>query len=153
MQRDDLAPDFGLPDQSGTPRTLGGFLAAGPVVLFFYPAALTPGCTAENCHVRDLAAEFAELGAQRLGISPDPVARQAEFADRHGLDYPLLPDADGAVARRFGVQRALALLPIRRRTFVIAPDRRVLAVISSEVRMASHADRALAALRELRAHP
>ena len=100
-----MVPDFELPDQDGTPRTLAGLLADGPVVLFFYPAAMTAGCTKESCHFRDLAAEFAELGAQRVGISTDAVAKQKEFADKHGFDYPLLSDVDGTVARIFGVKR------------------------------------------------
>ena len=60
------------------------------MVLFFYPAAMTSGCTKESCHFRDLAAEFAAAGAQRVGISTDPVDKQPQFADQHGFDYPLL---------------------------------------------------------------
>jgi len=147
----DLVPDFELPDQDGKPVRLSDLLVQGPVVLFFYPAAMTPGCTKEACHFRDLAAEFAAAGAQRVGISADPPARQREFADRHGFDYPLLADVDGAVARQFGVQRGGLVrrlgLPVRRWTFVIAADRRLVKVISSELNMDRHADEALAALR------
>lgn len=146
----DLVDDFELPDDHGEPRRLTDLLAGGPVVLFFYPAAMTAGCTMESCHFRDLAAEFAEVGAQRVGISRDEVRRQREFSQRHHFDYPLLSDSDGAVARRFGVRRALPLgsLSTRRVTFVIDTDRRVLDVIHSEVSMTEHADRALATLRE-----
>ncbi len=149
MRVGDLVDDFELPDQDGTPRRLTDLLAAGPVVLFFYPAAMTRGCTAESCHFRDLAAEFTAAGAQRVGISRDPVQRQREFADRHTLDYPLLSDADLAVATRMGVRRRLPLGPLssRRITFVIDTDRRLLEVIHSERSMTDHADRALAALR------
>jgi len=149
----DLVDDFELPDETGTPRKLSEFLATGPVVLFFYPAAMTRGCTMESCHFRDLAREFAEVGATRVGISRDSVSKQAQFADRHEFGYPLLSDADGTVARRFGVRRTLPLGPLatRRMTFVIGPDRRVLEVIHSEVSMDAHADRALAALRAARA--
>ncbi|MFI7522821.1 peroxiredoxin [Micromonospora globbae] len=144
----DVVEDFALPDQTGAVRRLSEFLAAGPVVLFFYPAAMTRGCTAESCHFRDLAAEFAAVGAQRVGISRDPVARQAEFARLHGFDYPLLSDPDGAVADRFGVRRRLPLGPLstRRVTFVIGTDGRVIEVVHSEVSMTAHADRALRAL-------
>ena len=68
MERGDIVEDFELPDETGTPRKLSEFLAKGPVVLFFYPAAMTYGCTKESCHFRDLGAEFAALGAQRVGI-------------------------------------------------------------------------------------
>src|SRR5690349_24823670 len=103
----DTVPDFELPDQTGTPRSLTALLADGPVVLFFYPAAMTPGCTKEACHFRDLAGEFAAVGASRVGISTDAVDKQAKFADQQGFDYPLLSDADGAVAEQFGVKRGL----------------------------------------------
>ena len=67
----DQAPDFELPDQTGTPRKLSTMLADGPVVLFWYPAAMTTGCTKEACHFRDIAAEFEAVRAQRVGISAD----------------------------------------------------------------------------------
>jgi thioredoxin-dependent peroxiredoxin len=149
LAKGDLVDDFELPDETGTPRKLSDFLASGPVVLFFYPAAMTAGCTAESCHFRDLAKEFADVGAVRVGISRDSVSKQKQFADKHGFGYPLLSDPDGTIARRFGVRRGLALGPLvtKRMTFVIGTDRRVLDVIHSEVSMAAHADRALAALR------
>ncbi|GAA4152211.1 peroxiredoxin [Actinomadura keratinilytica] len=147
MDVGDVVDDFELPDETGRPRTLSGLLADGPVVLFFYPAAMTAGCTAEACHFRDVAAEFAKLGAHPVGISGDPVDKQKEFAGKHSLGYPLLSDVDGTVRDRFSVKRGLALAPTRRQTFVIDTDRRVLEVIKSEIRMNVHADRALAALR------
>ncbi|HZF92262.1 peroxiredoxin [Streptomyces sp.] len=143
----DTVDDFSLPDENGVTRSLTELLAEGPVVLFFYPAALTPGCTAEACHFRDLAAEFAAVGAQPVGISGDSVERQQEFAGRHTLGIPLLSDADGAIRERFGVKRGFTLVPTKRVTFVIGQDRTVLEVVRSELRMNTHADRALAALR------
>ncbi|MFE9611541.1 peroxiredoxin [Streptomyces sp. NPDC006012] len=143
----DTIEDFALPDETGTVRRLSDLLADGPVVLFFYPAALTAGCTAEACHFRDLAAEFAAVGARPVGISGDSVERQQEFAGHHTLGMPLLADTDGAVRERFGVLRGFTLAPTRRVTFVIAPDRTVVEVVRSELRMNTHADRALAALR------
>ncbi|WP_306856168.1 MULTISPECIES: peroxiredoxin [unclassified Streptomyces] len=146
----DRVEDFALPDETGTVRRLADLLADGPVVLFFYPAALTPGCTAEACHFRDLAAEFAALGARPVGISGDEVGKQREFAGRHTLGMPLLSDTDGAVRERFGVRRGFTLAPTKRVTFVIAPDRTVVEVVRSELRMNTHADKALAALRDHR---
>ena len=147
MKAGEIAPDFELPDETGKTRALSEFLETGPVVLFFYPAAMTKGCTAESCHFRDLAAEFTAAGAHRVGISPDAVDKQAEFAEKHSFDFPLLSDADGAVATKFGVRRSFGPLLTRRQTFVIDTDRTVLEVIRSELRMAVHADRALAVLR------
>ncbi|MER7965618.1 peroxiredoxin [Streptomyces ardesiacus] len=143
----DTVGDFTLPDQTGTPRSLSGLLADGPVVLFFYPAALTTGCTAEACRFRDLAAEFAAVGARPVGVSKDPVERQQEFAGRHALGMPLLSDADGAVRGQFGVKRGFGPMPTKRVTFVVGQDRTLLEVVRSEIRMNAHADRALAALR------
>ncbi|MDI9896745.1 peroxiredoxin [Rhodococcus sp. IEGM 1381] len=149
MKPGELVPDFSLPDQTGQIRTLTELLANGPIVLFFYPAAFTPGCTAEACHFRDLASEFAEVGATRVGISADAVAKQAEFAAAKSFDYPLLSDEDGAVATAFGVKRGLLakLSPVKRATFVIGTDRKVLETFSSEVRFEAHADKALEYLR------
>jgi len=144
----DRAPEFEAPDQTGTVRTLAGLLADGPIVLFFYPAAMTYGCTKESCHFRDLGAEFAAVGAQRVGISADAVDTQAQFADRHALDYPLLSDPDRVIAEQFGVKRGFAPLKVKRSTFVIDTDRTVLAAIHSEVSMNAHADRALRVLQE-----
>lgn len=151
MQIGDLAPDFKLNDQEDNERTLSTMLLNGPVVLFFYPAAMTKGCTKESCHFRDLAAEFSALGGQRLGISMDSVDKQSEFTTKNSLDYPLLADLGGAVAAQFGVKRAMSLLKVKRTTYVIGQDRRVVDVISSEVNMNAHADRALEALRTLKA--
>ena len=149
MKRGDVVAEFSLPDQTGTVRSLSELLANGPIVLFFYPAAMTPGCTMEACHFRDLAAEFAAVGASRVGISMDAVEKQDKFAEKHSFDYPLLSDTSGAVAEAFGVKRGLLgkLMPVKRTTFVIDTDRRVLEVIASEISMDSHADKALEVLK------
>ena len=166
----DKAPDFTLYDHTGRPRTLSALLSDGPVVLFFFPIASSPICTAQACHFRDLSSEFATVGAQRVGISTDTVDKQAHFAQQRSFDYPLLSDADGVVSELFGVRRGrlaklrksvvareaarrtrhtrrrgllAQLLPVRRTTFVIDTDRTVLKVISSELRASVHADQTL----------
>ena len=147
VQTGDIVDDFELPDQTGTKRKLSELLASGPVVLFFYPAAMTYGCTKESCHFRDLGAEFAAVGATRVGISRDSVDKQAQFATKHNFDYPLLSDEDRTVANAFGVASGFKLGPVKRSTFVIDQDRKVLAVISSELNFNKHADQALAVLK------
>jgi peroxiredoxin Q/BCP len=139
-------------------------------VLFFFPLASSPICTAQACHFRDLSNEFARVGAQRVGISTDTVDKQAHFAQQRSFDYPLLSDADGVVSELFGVHRGrlaklrgslvareagrrgrharrrgllARLLPVRRTTFVIDTDRTVLKVVSSELRASVHADQTL----------
>ena len=173
------APDFTLYDHTGRPRTLSTLLSDGPVVLFFFPIASSPICTAQACHFRDLSDEFARVGAQRVGISTDTVDRQAHFAQQRSFDYPLLSDADGVVSELFGVHRGrlaklrrsvvareaprrgrhtrrrglLAwLLPVRRTTFVIDTDRTILKVVSSEVRASVHADQTLWFLENHKVH-
>jgi thioredoxin-dependent peroxiredoxin len=164
------APDFTLYDHTGRLRTLCTLLSDGPVVLFFFPLASSPICTAQACHFRDLSDEFARVGAQRVGISTDTVDKQAHFAQQRSFDYPLLSDADGVVSELFGVRRGrlaklrrsvvareaarrgrhtrrrglvARLLPVRRTTFVIDTDRTVLKVVSSELRASVHADQTL----------
>jgi thioredoxin-dependent peroxiredoxin len=141
-----IIPDFQATAHTGESLQLYALLDHGPVVLFFYPKAHTPGCTAEACHFRDLGPEFAALGALRVGVSRDGLPAQATFADRHGLDYPLLTDEDGEIARIFGVKRPGPLWS-RRQTFVIGTDRRLLGRIRSETCMHKHADGALELLR------
>lgn len=146
LQEGDTAPEFTLDDQSGRPVTLSKELEAGPVVVFFYPRAMTRGCTAESCHFRDLRSEFEGVGAQAIGISADSADRQAEFDRRNSLGLVLLSDPDRAVAGQFGVKRPGPLFN-RRATFVIDTDRRLLAAYSSELSMDAHADRALQTLQ------
>lgn len=168
------APDFVLYDHTGRMRSLSEMLVDGPMVLFFYPLASSPICTAEACHFRELGPEFDALGVQRVGISTDSVARQSRFAGQRAFDYPLLCDARALVAAQFGVRRRVfasmggallrrlesrwgrhvppgpltrLLLSAKRTTFVIDTDRTILKVISSELRAAVHADLALHFLR------
>jgi peroxiredoxin Q/BCP len=147
MQVGDIVDDFELFDEQGATRTLSGLLENGPVVLFFYPAAMSAGCTVEACHFRDVAGEFEALGAQPVGISGDQISKQAQFAAKHQLGYPLLSDPDGTVRTMFGVKRSISITPTKRATFVIDTDRRVLEIVNSELRMNAHADKALEALR------
>jgi peroxiredoxin Q/BCP len=149
MNVGDLAPDFELTADDGRTVRLSEELAKGRVVMFFYPKAMTPGCTAESCTFRDRGKEFDELGAQRLGISLDSVSSQHRFSTKHRFDFTLLSDKGGHVAKEFGVKRAL--LPFTKRaTFVIDTDRSVLAVIHSEFDTDRHAAEALRPFARLR---
>ncbi len=139
-------PDFDTIDHNGNRKPFSAYLADGPVVLFFYPKAHTGGCTAEACHFRDLAAEFDEVGAQRIGVSRDDVDNQRSFADKHGFDYPLLSDEDGSIAKVFGAKRVGPMWS-KRNTYVIGSDGSLLHEVRSESNMEQHADEALAFLR------
>jgi thioredoxin-dependent peroxiredoxin len=143
----DQVPDLEATLHDGSTVRLSELLEKGPVVLFFYPKAFTGGCTVEVCHFRDLAREFDELGAQRLGVSRDAVETQARFVDEHHLGFPLISDRDSRIARIFGAAR-IGPIPHRRRTVVIGTDHTLLGVIASETNMERHADDALDLLRK-----
>jgi thioredoxin-dependent peroxiredoxin len=140
-------PDVTATTHDGRTVRLSELAGDGPVVVFFYPKAFTGGCTAEACHFRDLGAEFVEVGATRVGVSRDDVATQARFAAEHDVDYPLLADPDGTVAKVFGAKRPGPLMS-KRQTFVVDRDLTLLGRISSELNMERHADEALALLRQ-----
>lgn len=147
-----LAPAFTLPNQRGEPVALKDFRDRHAVVLYFYPKAMTPGCTVQACGIRDRRAAFAELGVVVLGVSPDPVARLAKFAERDALDFDLLSDADHAIAERYGVWglkkfMGREFMGIRRTTFIIGRDGRLRQVLD-KVKTASHQDDVLAWLRQ-----
>lgn len=146
MQTGDQVPDFAARLHDGRNVKLSELLTAGPVVLFFYPKAFTGGCTAEACHFRDLAEEFAEVGAQRVGISRDSPETQRRFGEEHDLDFPLIADEDGAVAKIFGAKRVGPVWS-KRQTFVVGKDRTLLGTIVSDKEMERHADEALEILR------
>jgi thioredoxin-dependent peroxiredoxin len=147
MKVGDVVDDFEAIDQHGARRRLSELLAGGPLVLYFYPKAFTPGCTRESCHFRDMGAELAAAGGHAVGVSADAVEKQAAFDTKYELGFPLLSDSDRRLARLFGVKRPGPLFN-KRATFVIDTDRRVLAAIQSEMNMNLHADQAIAVLRE-----
>ena len=125
----DLAPDFTLLDQNGDPVTLSE-LRGSKVVLYFYPEAMTPGCTTEACDFRDNLNSFASAGIRVLGVSKDDVAKLAAFAARDRLTYTLLSDTDLAVQQAYGVWGEKSLygkivVGSIRSTFVIGEDGRI----------------------------
>ncbi|MDJ0665281.1 MAG: thioredoxin-dependent thiol peroxidase [Acidimicrobiia bacterium] len=101
LEPGDNAPGFSLPDDEGKVRSAEDF-AGKRLVVYFYPKAFTPGCTGESCDFRDNHERFAAAGYQILGVSPDPVDRLAKFRDEYELPFPLLSDANHAMAEAFG---------------------------------------------------
>jgi peroxiredoxin Q/BCP len=143
------APDFTLPDQDGNAVALAQ-LRGRTVVLYFYPKADTPGCTAQACGVRDHASDYEAAGAVVLGVSRDPVPRLRAFADKYGLAFPLLSDEDHAVAEAYGVWVEKSMYGRKffgneRTTFVIDGDGIVREVLR-KVRPAQHDELVLGAL-------
>jgi peroxiredoxin Q/BCP len=126
----DVAPDFTLPSQSGTPVRLGDMIGGKALVLYFYPKDDTPGCTAEACSFRDGYEAFVEAGAEVVGVSSDSAESHKRFAARHALPFVLLSDEGGEVRKLYGVPSTLGLLP-GRVTYVIDRDGIVRHVFSS----------------------
>jgi thioredoxin-dependent peroxiredoxin len=129
----DQAPYFELSDQDGETVRLSD-LRGGPVVLYFYPKADTPGCTKQACGVRDHQSDYAEAGATVLGVSPDPVAKIKKFHGGQGLNFTLLSDEHHAVGERYGAWGEKSMygrkyMGMHRMTFIIAPDGTVAHVI------------------------
>ena len=154
MQEGDKAPDFALLDQDGETVRLSDH-AGQTVVLYFYPRADTPGCTAQACSVRDRSGEYGEAGARVIGISPDPVEEVGKFADKYGLDFTLLADADHRVAEAYGTWGEKSMYGkkywgVQRATFIIDPDGRI-ARVFPKVSPKTHDDVVLEALAELSA--
>lgn len=144
----DVAPDFTLRDQNGHPVTLSQFRGKKNVVLFFYPAAFSAGCTAEACAFRDSHEVFKEAGAEVIGISMDKVEKQNSFAKRYNLTYTLLAD-DGSVWKSFGVPNRLGGLVRGRVTYVIDKQGVVKHVFNSQVMVLKHVQQALETLKTL----
>jgi peroxiredoxin Q/BCP len=150
-QPGDQAPGFTMPDQSGEPVSLAG-LRGKPVVLYFYPKADTPGCTTQACSVRDHRADYEQIDAVVLGVSPDPVKDIAKFDTKYTLGFPLLSDEDHSVAEAYGVwvqktKYGKTYMGMERSTFVISPEG-VVTHVFRNVKPAEHDNQVLAALSE-----
>jgi thioredoxin-dependent peroxiredoxin len=125
----DTAPDFTLADADGNQVALSA-LRGQRVIIYFYPAAMTPGCTKEACDFRDSSEDLSGAGLSVLGISPDPPAKLAKFRDKEGLTFPLLSDPGRDVLRAYGaygekMMYGKTTVGVIRSTFVIGPDGRV----------------------------
>jgi thioredoxin-dependent peroxiredoxin len=143
------APDFTLKDQHGEDVTLSRLLERGPVVLYFYPADFTAGCTAEACAFRDHYEEFQRAGATVVGISSQGVESKKRFAEAHRLPFILLADEGGHVREQYGVKDSLFGLIRGRETFVIDPSGDVRHRFNSQARVVEHVNDALRVLSKL----
>jgi thioredoxin-dependent peroxiredoxin len=145
-----LAPDFQLPDDAGAPRRLSEFRGR-PVILYFYPADDTPGCTKEACNFRDDYSEYIKRGVTILGVSPDTVDSHAKFKKKYGLPFPLLADVGHKVCSMYGVWGQKHLMGrtydgVLRTTFAIDGKGRISRVFE-KVRPAEHSAEILGAIK------
>ena len=127
------APEFELTDQDGRRHTLKSLLAGGPLILYFYPADFTPGCTKEACSFRDLHQDLLRAKLRVVGVSPQDVDSHRKFAEKHGLNFPLLADPDKAAVKAYDVDA-----PLRRGTYLIGKDGRIQDSVLADLRIGAH---------------
>jgi thioredoxin-dependent peroxiredoxin len=133
------APEFTLPDETARDRSLTELLSAGSIVLYFYPADFTPGCTRQACVLRDLHTELQQAGLTVVGISPQSPASHAKFKAKYQLPFVLLSDQQKTVIKMYGVNGPLGI-GVRRASYLIDASRRVRDAVLADFRIARHAD-------------
>jgi len=148
-----MAPAFTLPDQDGNKVSLKQFKGQSNVVLYFYPKAMTPGCTVQACGIRDSKKTLAGLDTVVLGISPDPVAILGKFIEKQDLNFTLLSDEDHAVTDKYGAWglkkfMGREFMGVLRTTFIIGKDGR-LKYVMDKVKTKTHHDDVIALIGEL----
>jgi peroxiredoxin Q/BCP len=146
LEKGAKAPDFELPDQDGRRHTLKSLLAEGPVVLYFYPADFTPGCTKEACSFRDLHQELLRAKLRIVGVSPQDVDSHRRFADRHHLNFLLLADPDKSVIKAYDLDGPMGF-GVRRGTYLIGRDGRIRDSVLADLRIGAHEDFVRAAIK------
>ena len=147
-----LAPVFSLPDQGGTKVKLQDFRDQKNVVVYFYPKAMTPGCTVQACGIRDTRADFAALDTVVIAISPDSVDRLVKFEDKQELNFTLLSDEDHKITEQYGAWdlkkfMGREYMGVLRSTFIIGKDGEIKYVMG-KVKTKSHHDDVLAWIKE-----
>ena len=131
------APEFTLPDADGQPTSLSNLLRDGPLILYFYPADFTPGCTREACQMRDLHAELEAAGLRVAGVSPQNPESHRAFREKYKLPFALLADVDRFVIKMYDVQGPLGF-GVRRATYLIDQSRHIQDAVLADFRIGEH---------------
>jgi peroxiredoxin Q/BCP len=139
IKTDERAPEFTLPDETGKDRSLTELLSAGAIVLYFYPADFTPGCTRQACVLRDLHSEIERAGLRVVGISPQSPQTHAKFKAKYQLPFVLLSDEHKTVIKMYGVNGPLGI-GVRRASYLIDGGRRIRDAVLADFRIGRHAD-------------
>jgi thioredoxin-dependent peroxiredoxin len=139
IKPDERAPEFTLPDETGKDRSLTELLSAGAIVLYFYPADFTPGCTRQACILRDLHSEIERAGLRVVGISPQSPETHAKFKAKYQLPFVLLSDEHKTVIKMYGVNGPLGI-GVRRASYLIDGGRRIRDAVLADFRIGRHAD-------------
>jgi peroxiredoxin Q/BCP len=139
LKAGERAPEFTLPDETGKDRSLTELLSLGAIVLYFYPADFTPGCTRQACTLRDLHNDIQRAGLRVVGVSPQSPESHAKFRDKYSLPFVLLADQDKAVVKMYGVNGPLGI-GVRRASFLIDGGRRIRDTVLADFMIGRHAD-------------
>jgi peroxiredoxin Q/BCP len=131
------APDFALIDADGQEQTLTRLLDSGPLILYFYPADFTPGCTREACSIRDLHAQIRSAGLTVAGVSPQDTDSHRRFREQHDLPFTLLSDPEKTVIRRYDVDGPFGV-GVRRASYLIDQDRKIRDAVLADIRISRH---------------
>lgn len=131
------APDFVLEDDEGNEQSLSGLLEEGPLILYFYPADFTPGCTKEACSIRDMHDDILAAGLQVVGVSPQDADSHERFREQHDLPFRLLCDPRKDVVRLYGVDGPMGF-GVRRVTYLIGQDQRIVDAVQADIRIDRH---------------
>ena len=133
------APEFILPDTDGVDTALSALLQSGTLILYFYPADFTPGCTKEACSIRDIHSDIQSVGLQVVGISPQDGNSHKRFRDEHDLPFVLLSDTEKIAIKLYDVDGPFGA-GVRRATFLISQDRTILDAMLADVRIGRHTE-------------
>jgi peroxiredoxin Q/BCP len=139
IKTDERAPEFTLPDEAAKDRSLTELLRAGAIVLYFYPADFTPGCTRQACLLRDMHTEIERAGLRVVGISPQSPESHAKFKAKHQLPFVLLSDEQKTVIKMYGVNGPLGV-GVRRASYLIDASRRIRDAVLADFRIERHAE-------------
>lgn len=131
------APEFTASDSDGEELTLSSLLRNGPLILYFYPADFTPGCTREACSIRDIHDDIIGAGLRVVGVSPQDAESHERFREQHSLPFRLLCDPDKAIVRLYDVDGPMGF-GVRRATYLIGQDRKIVDAIQADIRIDKH---------------
>jgi peroxiredoxin Q/BCP len=139
LKAGERAPEFTLPDDTGKDRSLTELLSLGAIILYFYPADFTPGCTRQACSLRDLHNDIQKAGLLVVGVSPQSIESHAKFREKYNLPFVLLADEHKAVIKMYGVNGPLGI-GVRRASYLVDGSRRIRDAVLADFMIGRHAD-------------
>lgn len=135
----DVAPEFILPDENGDEISLSARLQESAVILYFYPADFTPGCTKEACAIRDIHDDIASVGLEVIGVSPQDEESHRKFKEEHNLPFTLISDPDKIAIRMYDADGPLGF-GVRRITYLISQGQKIQGALCADLKIGKHED-------------